>query len=420
MRNYPNFLNAFMEYASYVEAPEKFLRWSALSVLAGCLERKVWVTNGAATWYPNLYIMLVGEPGSRKSTGSEIAVDLLREVPGISFLADRLNEATFLLRLKSSGIRKTVTLGKEEFRHSACYLYASEAATSFSEMYAGGGIIVALTDLYNCGPRGWHNVHAWTKHTMKDGETQIFNPCVNLLACSTPKWLTTKVMRRDDIEGGFGSRVILVVQKGEYRRSFKWTQAGQAEVQMRTKLIQDLTHINKLFGPFTCDHTFATALEGFDEGHSKYLAANKNDNILNAYFTRKITHLIKLAQVISVSESDKLVLTSDHLVIAWKYLTELEEDMASVLEREEIRETLVIKQEVSHLTMIRDHIAKLGKSVITKAEVYSAFSNRMTSRQVSSAFKDMCASKFLEYMPIESSHTNQKYRVIGLVRDPLS
>ena len=88
-RNFPDWLGAFCEYASYGEAPRRMYFWTGVSVVAGALRRKVWVDQAYFKWYPNFYIILVAPPGIvSKSTTAGIGMNLLRQVPGIRFGPD--------------------------------------------------------------------------------------------------------------------------------------------------------------------------------------------------------------------------------------------------------------------------------------------------------------------------------------------
>ena len=67
-RNYRNFMDAFMEHTKFVATPEKYLEWSCVSIVAGAMGRKVWADVLENHVYPNMYIMLTGPSGCRKST----------------------------------------------------------------------------------------------------------------------------------------------------------------------------------------------------------------------------------------------------------------------------------------------------------------------------------------------------------------
>ena len=193
LRNYPDFIKSFLHFSSSVPAPGKFLKWAALSIVAGALERKVWIRNAGYLLHPNLYIMLVGDPGiSRKSTSSQTAMKILRKVPDMYFLSTQVTSASMILAMRESGLNRYVKLNGLSYYNSSSFLYSSEAAVTLKEIQ--GSIIELLTDFYDCQPNGWNTGEEtpWEKRTKSDGPIRIFNPCLNMLACSTPNYLKYK------------------------------------------------------------------------------------------------------------------------------------------------------------------------------------------------------------------------------------
>ena len=82
-----NFLQNFLTYAEGCETPELYDLWAALATLSSVVSRRVWIHQGYYTIYPNLYIVLVGAPGGRKTTAMNMCKDMLREIGTIPFAA---------------------------------------------------------------------------------------------------------------------------------------------------------------------------------------------------------------------------------------------------------------------------------------------------------------------------------------------
>jgi len=75
-----SFLHDYHIFTSGNEAPQIFHRWAALSCLSHAVGRKVWVQWGIlGNVYPHLYLIFVGDPGSKKSTAMNIAKNLILE-----------------------------------------------------------------------------------------------------------------------------------------------------------------------------------------------------------------------------------------------------------------------------------------------------------------------------------------------------
>ncbi len=68
-----SFLTQYLHYVGDTEAPIFYHRWAAISAIGAYLGRQYSFTLGHSALYTNMYIMLIGEPGSRKSTAIKIA-----------------------------------------------------------------------------------------------------------------------------------------------------------------------------------------------------------------------------------------------------------------------------------------------------------------------------------------------------------
>lgn len=324
MRHYPNFIEAFMEYTKYVEAPEKFLRWSVISVIAGALERKVWINfKDQLACYPNHFICLIGDPGlTKKSSSSRQATGLLQEVEPVSFCGTQMTTAGLIDELREVGSSKKFDYLGKVYSNSSVYIYSSEAAVTLKGDMQNM-LIQNLTDLYDCGPEGWNTKAAWTKR-LKNEETKIFNPCINLLACSTPIWLVDSI-GKDNLDSGFASRIIFVVQKGTPERDFGWQKVPSMR-GMKPKLIEDLTEIAFLQGEFSVTPEFKETFDLIDRDNKIFLLANPG-HLMTGYYARKPWHILKLSQVLSASKSNSMQLDSEDLLEARKVVEGLEKDM---------------------------------------------------------------------------------------------
>jgi len=93
-----DFLSLYQRYVSgNTEAPKLFHTWCAISGIASMLGKNFWLTRGHFKVYPNLYVMLIGTPGTGKGTCINILQSLLLEAGYRTFAADRSSKEKFLL-----------------------------------------------------------------------------------------------------------------------------------------------------------------------------------------------------------------------------------------------------------------------------------------------------------------------------------
>lgn len=330
-RNFPNgFIQAFLEYSKNVGAPERFLLWSAISGVSAALERKTWVHyNGIQVIYPNLYVMLIADSGiAKKSTATRPIMEIIGGVDGVSKMSTVMSGASLVNQLSEAGNAKTFDFGGIKYKNSSLFAFSSEAKVTIGGKSGLEGVQELLTDLYDCGRTNiWSEKNAWDKQTLSGGKIEIFNPCLNFLACSTPSWLNDSI-GRSGIEGGFASRVLFINQKERVDDS-GWLDEEELTDKpddIRKLLIEDLNSINKLQG------VYKTA-KGWKEAYNS-IKIDTNDKMdmggeMKAYYSRKMWHLIKLSQVLAADQSNELILTPDHLNAANELLMKIEPDMYS-------------------------------------------------------------------------------------------
>ena len=90
-----DFFDLYLHYTRDTEATATFHRWSAIVGIGAYLERNVWIQHGASQIYPNHYVMLLGESGSRKSAAIKGFVRILKEAGYKSLAAEKTSKEKF-------------------------------------------------------------------------------------------------------------------------------------------------------------------------------------------------------------------------------------------------------------------------------------------------------------------------------------
>jgi hypothetical protein len=72
------YLNDYLQMVEDTESPRIFHIWSALFAISASLGRRCWLPFGTFDTYPNLYVLLVGTPGTRKTTAANQSKKILR------------------------------------------------------------------------------------------------------------------------------------------------------------------------------------------------------------------------------------------------------------------------------------------------------------------------------------------------------
>lgn len=322
-RHYENWLETFLDYSSYGEAPKRMYFWTGISCIAGALRRKVWFDMGHFSWYPNFFIVLVAPPGVvSKSTTANIGMNLLRQVEGIRFGPDAVTPAAMASAFADA---------REGFEFDGLFIPQSVltfASSEFGTLYdpQDSQMTNFLIELYD-GKDG-----EFSKSTKHSGSDSIVNPLMNLLACTTPSWLAGN-FKENMIAGGLVSRMLFIFAlKKEKFNAYPSLSMPPNIKEMGQKLVDDLRDIAgpDLAGPM------AMTKEAYEWGDVWY-KAHWNTQIrdyeadrFGGYVARKQAHLHKLAIILSVAESSKRTITADHLQLAHTMLTDLEGDFQAV------------------------------------------------------------------------------------------
>lgn len=325
-RHYENWLKAFIDYASFGEAPLKMLFWTGVSTICGALRRRVWLDMKYFQWVPNMYIIMVAPPGIvSKSTTANVGMNLLRRVEGVSFGPDVVTWQALIESLAKS-TELVVDEDTGEYLPMSCVTIASDEFGTFlnpddREMV---DVLVSLWD----GKRG-----SFTKVTKMSGNDSIENPWINIIACTTPAWISGNFPEYM-IGGGFTSRCVFVYTDSKRQEiAYPDEHVPPEFLEMQSKLVWDLEIIAALCGEMTLSPEARDWGREWYKAHWRNPPSGLNLEQFGGYLARKQTHMHKLAMVISAAQGNSLIITPEHLSFAEESITALETDMPKVFQR---------------------------------------------------------------------------------------
>ena len=327
-RNYNNWLNAYLAYSDHSEAPEKMHLWTGISVIAGALRRRVWIDMQYFQWTPNMYVVFVAPPGIvSKSTTAAIGMNLLRQVDGIKFGPDVITWQALIKELQDAKELFQIEDGEDMYHTmSALTIVSSEFGTFLNPH--DREMVDALVSLWD------GQIGVWSKMTKTQGNDEIENPWINVLACTTPDWIAGNFPEYM-IGGGFTSRTVFVY--ADKKRKLVAYPADQVRfdfMETQQKLVQDLGHIaNILAGEYKLEPSAKAFGERWYQEHYDNPCPELEGERFGGYVARKQTHIHKLAMVLAAAESDRLIVQEHHLKNATTLIDTLEGDMPKVFNR---------------------------------------------------------------------------------------
>ena len=322
-RHFPDWLTAYLAYASVTEAPKRMHFWGGVGAIAGALRRRVWIDMKRFQWYPSFYIIYVAPPGIvAKSTTADIAMDLLRQVPGVKFGPNAITWQALV---------QAFAAASESFEYNAEFHPMSPLTLVASEL--GSLINLQDRDMVNLLIELWDGKKKYDKITKMSGNDTIEAPWINLQGCTTPHWIADN-MPPSTIGGGLSSRCVFIYaeQKARYV-AYVDEAVGDGDAELRRCLISDLEQIAMLVGPYTISEEARVWGRAWYESFWKGASARMDDQMLEGYAARKQTHMHKLAMVLSASRGESLLITAIDLQLANTMLEDLEADMTKVFHR---------------------------------------------------------------------------------------
>lgn len=320
MRHFDNWLKAFVGYASYGEAPLTMYFWVGVSTIAGALRRQVWIDMGYFKWLSNFFVVLVAPPGVvAKSTTATIGMELLREISYIKFGPDVVTWQALVQSLAAS---------TEAFEYDGSYHPMSAITIESSEF--GNFLNPQDREMVDLLVTMWDGKKSFEKITKMSGNDKIAAPWVNILACTTPAWISGNFPEYM-IGGGFTSRCIFVYcdSKRQFVAYPKFALPPEFQ-QLRHKLIEDLEQICSIKGPYELDPATIKWGEEWYETHYKNRPPHLDNERFGGYIARKQTHIHKLAMIVAAAQRDERVITQEDLSLANDLVTGLEVAMPKV------------------------------------------------------------------------------------------
>lgn len=312
-RKCKNWLKSYQEWITpRIAAPESYLFWSGMYCLAAAIRRKVFIGKSSlGSWecFPHCYIILVGPPGFRKNTSMGPAIELLQE----------LSKSDIITKAPSLVTKESIVDSIFKSKDSSIYLTVEEFGDLM--LKSGPEMYETLTTLFDAKK-------TLEQRTMSRSIEFAEKPCVNLLAGTTPQWIADK-MPESVIGGGLASRVIFIYEDKapSERIFFKGVLKGGDFAKIESDLIADLSHIaTAIEGEFEVQDDVINWMEAWNVKTRKKSSNPK----LAGYDARKVTHILKIAQLNRISYSDNLTITMPDIEFAVAVVESTERNLPRV------------------------------------------------------------------------------------------
>lgn len=319
-----DFLDQYLAYTIDTEATGTFHRWSALVGVGAWLEKDIWIQHGATQYYPNQYVMLLGESGSRKSAAIKGFVRILKAAGYKTLAAEKTSKEKFFADMaaqhhSTEGVgdpTDDMLFGGEDVDRNAVtpILIAADEANDF----------FGLNNLEFLSTLGslWDHEGSYEIKYKTSKSDMIPNPNVNILAGNTPTNFSL-AFPPTIIGQGFFSRILLV--HGERTRPLiAWPTPPSAE--HTAEIVAQLGRMKQVMRG-QIDPTPGAKLMLKNIYERPYKVA---DQRFASYYNRRFTHLLKLCLVVAACKMERTI-NENTVIQANTYLTYVQNLMPKAL-----------------------------------------------------------------------------------------
>lgn len=302
-RELSDWLDSYLQYTDNSESPTSYHTWCGLSVIAGALQRRVYLKWGLKrVVFPNIYVVLVGASGrTRKGNAIGIAKDFLRKVPNISVAPESSSGRQAMILAMKRAVNSFVdpTDGMLKF-HCAITAFSEELSVFLGQ--GDIGYLASLTDWYDSSDD-------WEYETVGRGKDTLQGLCLNFLGGTAPDWIQSMIPG-EALGGGFTSRIIFIVE--EHKRKIIPEYIPTPEEEALAEVLQrDLERISQLSGEIKFTPEAKQLYVDWYIEQDTNLSAGEPaipDTRFAGYCERRATHLQKIMLLASASRGDDLLI----------------------------------------------------------------------------------------------------------------
>jgi hypothetical protein len=354
-----SFLSDYRIIADETEAHPTYHLFTALVTLSSIISRRVWLKMGQFDVFPNLYVVLVGPPGNRKTAAMRIGKKVLRALEDIPFSAEATTKEKLVLDMADN--QRVIDGLPEEYSDYRLYAPLTVMVTELSQFIGAGAqhMIDFLVTVYD--------QDFYDYKTKNRGESKIDGPYLNVLACTTPDWITF-YLKTDVISGGFSRRAIFVFETEKGRRVAIPSVSEEAKLAT-DRVVEYGRRLKAVSGPFRWD---ADAVDFYTNWYDNLKIPT--EETIAGYYDSKHIQLLKIAMLLAISESTELVLLREHIENALGMLGLVEANLTRVFEgigRNELNAVSgkvldILRRSPSHMFTDKDGAREIQNCLLEK------------------------------------------------------
>ena len=282
-----------LKATSSSEAPERYFWWSAVSAISAVTRRRIFLERWHYKLYPNLYVILVGPSGLRKSIPISLAQKLVERIDCTRVFSGR---ASIQAIIRELGKAHTLE-NKQILTDSVGFLLAPELDNMLVEDDHAPNLLLDLYDTFTKDK--WKNI---LKSTSTDNLKNVY---LTLLGASNETNLSM-ALPQSATHGGLLARTSIVLE--EKKRLLNSLVRRPNFIPNYTELSKRLYEISNLSGEFRWDNNVD---DYYDRWYTGFMTLEPLDK--TGTLDRLGDTVLKVAMCVSLSSKDDLVFTKEDI-----------------------------------------------------------------------------------------------------------
>lgn len=289
----PDWLQSYETYTSNIPGSQSFYQWSALTMLGATIAGKVQIFEGSNAIHPNLMTLFVDPSSAGKSTAVNTAETLFRTACQL--------QSDIQICDYNNTLRAVIQEVTTTFDTYHSIVFSEEANILFNT----------------------------TKHKQIGRIIKMYNSGRLSILTAIQSNVLKHVFQKSLFDLGFMARIhIVTTSKVPIPKAFN---ANTLDLDLRTALEHDLRMIMNLSEETQFSEKAAIFIDRWWIGESNQ--SQLRHPLLFPYNRQRLTHLLRLSLLCSVSRTNSLIIRKRDVIRALEILTSNEKLLALIVDR---------------------------------------------------------------------------------------